>query len=131
MLTNLSPVITIFELVPLLHSLSLSLLPQTHYHLLKAILGFCSCVYQRPDGFIYPPLNLNPTQTDVRGFREFKCYLATGSSSIVESQTGEQTSCVYPSFLSSNFSCYITGDLLLSPGLDLLRCYSNYAKRCF
>ena len=70
MLTNLSPVITIFELAPLLHSLSLSLspslLPQTHYHLLEAILGFCSCVYQRPDGFIYPPLNLNLTQADVR-----------------------------------------------------------------
>ena len=95
MLTNLSPVITIFELAPLLHSLSLSLspslLPQTHYHLLEAILGFCSCVYQRPDGFIYPPLNLNLTQADVRDFREFKSYLATGSSSIVESQIGEQT----------------------------------------
>ena len=26
---------------------ALSLLPQTHYHFLEAILGFCSCVYQR------------------------------------------------------------------------------------
>ena len=26
---------------------ALSLLPQTHYHSLEAILGFCSCVYQR------------------------------------------------------------------------------------
>ena len=26
---------------------ALSLLPQTHYHYLEAILGFCSCVYQR------------------------------------------------------------------------------------
>ena len=26
---------------------ALSLLPQTHYHFLEAILGFCSCVYRR------------------------------------------------------------------------------------
>ena len=26
---------------------ALSLLPQTHYHFLEAIMGFCSCVYQR------------------------------------------------------------------------------------
>ena len=26
---------------------ALSLLPQTHYHFLEAILGFCSCVYER------------------------------------------------------------------------------------
>ena len=26
---------------------ALSLLPQTHYHFLEAILGYCSCVYQR------------------------------------------------------------------------------------
>jgi hypothetical protein len=50
-----------------------------------------------PDNFapIYPPLN----PTDVREFREFSSGSYLASSSIVESQTGEQTLCVYPSFL--------------------------------
>ena len=50
-----------------------------------------------PDNFapIYPPLN----PTDVRKFREFSSGSYLASSSIVESQTGEQTSCVYSSFL--------------------------------
>ena len=90
MLINLS--ITIFWSSSVEGLKPLSLLLQTHYHLLEAILGFCSCVYQRPEGVVYPPLslNLNPTQADVRDFREFKGYLATGNSIIVESQTGEQ-----------------------------------------
>ena len=50
-----------------------------------------------PDNFapIYPPLN----PTDVRKFREFSSGSYLASSSIVESQTGEQASCVYTSFL--------------------------------
>ena len=50
-----------------------------------------------PDNFapIHPPLN----PTDVREFREFSSGSYLASSSIVESQTGEQTLCVYPSFL--------------------------------
>ena len=52
-----------------------------------------------PDNFapIYPPLN----PTDVREFREFSSGSYLASSSIVESQTGEQTPCVFPSFLLS------------------------------
>ena len=50
-----------------------------------------------PDNFapIYPPLN----PTDVCEFREFSSGSYLASSSIVESRTGEQTPCVYPSFL--------------------------------
>jgi hypothetical protein len=50
-----------------------------------------------PDNFapIYPPLN----PTDVREFREFSSGSYLASSSIVESQTGEQTQFVYPSFM--------------------------------
>ena len=49
-----------------------------------------------PDNFapIYPPLN----PTDVRKFREFSSGSYLASSSVVESHTGEQISCVYPSF---------------------------------
>ena len=50
-----------------------------------------------PDNFapIYPPLN----PIDIRKFREFSSGSYLASSSIVQSQTGEQTPCVYPSFL--------------------------------
>jgi hypothetical protein len=50
-----------------------------------------------PDNFspIYPPLN----PTDVREFREFSSGSYLASSSIVKSQTAEQTPCVYPSFM--------------------------------
>ena len=50
-----------------------------------------------PDDFtpIHPPLN----PIDVRKFREFSSRSYLASSSIVESQTGEQTSCAYISFL--------------------------------
>ena len=50
-----------------------------------------------PEDFvpIYPPLN----QTDVRKYREFGSGSYLASSSIVKSQTGEQPSYVYFSFL--------------------------------
>ena len=50
-----------------------------------------------PDDFapVHPPLN----PTDVRKFRAFSSGSYLASPSIVASQTGQQTSCVYPLFL--------------------------------
>ena len=56
--------------------------------------------------------SLNPT--DVREIREFGSGSYLASLSIVESQTGEHRVFVLR-FYYSCFSCYITGDLLLSP----------------
>ena len=90
MLINLSP-ITFFWARSTTQLKPLSLLPQTHYYHLEAILGFCSCVYQHPDSPLQFILHSRRILGDVRDFQEFKSYLATGSSSIVDSQKGEKT----------------------------------------
>ena len=61
-----------------------------------------------PDEFapIYPPLN----PTDVREFRGFSSGSYLSSSSIVKSQTSEQTPCVYFSFLFFILLMLHTGD---------------------
>ena len=61
-----------------------------------------------PDEFapIYPPLS----PTDVREFRGFSSGSYLSSSSIVKSQTSEQTPCVYFSFLFFILLMLHTGD---------------------